>query len=179
MVTDTAAAERMVERLLAVRWDDDAAYAQRRSRGRLTREFLRRTAQWALAVGAREGWPFSDLASAVDPAVEVDPALLARLESDPSAAGAFPVRPVHGALIVRWAALGALPRQRFPELDDPYEPLLALFDRGGGLMPYNGFIELGYGSYALRSLEERAGLEQVPIDDATLAELDQEVGRGN
>jgi len=174
MVTDTAAAERMVERLVAVKYDDDAAYNRRRSRARLTREFLRRTAQWALTVGAQEGWPFSDLAGAVDPTVTVAPELLARLEADPAAGDAFPVRPGLAAIIVRWAALGSEPRQRFPNLDDPYEPLLALFERGGGYSLANGFIELGYGSYPILSAEERAALEPAPIDSASLDQLDTE-----
>src|SRR5687768_10306011 len=111
MVTDTAAAERMVDRLLAVEWDEAAARAHRRSRGRLTREFLRRTAQWAVALGAEEGWPFSDLAGALDPELVVDPALLAKLEIDAATVGLFPVRPAHATAIVRWAALGDLPRR--------------------------------------------------------------------
>lgn len=61
-VTDTAAVERMA--------------------ARLTREFLRRTARRACAVGAEEGWPFSDLAGALDPQVEVDRALRARAVPD-------------------------------------------------------------------------------------------------
>ena len=173
MVTDTAAAERVVERLVAVHWDGTAR-AQRRSRARLTREFLRRTAQWALAAGAEEGWPFSDLASAVDPKVVVDPALLARLELDPSSDDPFPVPPQMAAVIVRWAALGDLPRQQFPGLEDPYEPLLALFERGGGYAVANGFIELAFISVPIRSVTERASLEPLPIDEATLDGLDRE-----
>jgi hypothetical protein len=174
MVTDTAAAERMVERLVAVKWDDDAALAHKRSRSRLTREFLRRTAQWALAVGAEDGWPFSDLASALDPEVAVDPALLARLDLDASSGEAFPIRPEIAAAIVRWAAIGDLPRQRFPGLDDPYEPLLELFDRGGAYSLSHGFIELGYGAFPILSVTERAALEPRPIDPATLDRLDRE-----
>lgn len=169
-----AAAERMVERLRAVKWDDDAAFAQQASRARLTREFLRRTAQWALTLGAEQGWPFSDLAGAVDPEVAVDPALLARLEPDESSGDPYPVQPDIATAIVRWAALGDLPRQRFPQLDDPYEPMLALFDRGGGYARGAGFIELGFVSFPIRSVAERAGLEPVPIDAATLDALDRE-----
>ncbi|MGW1342237.1 hypothetical protein ACWCOV_14420 [Kribbella sp. NPDC002412] len=167
-MTDTAAAERMADRLLAVHWDEDAARAHRRSRGRLAGEFLRRTAQWALAVGAEDGWPFSDLAGALDPEVAVDPALLAKLQIDAATAGGFPIRPAHAAAIVRWAALGDLPRQRFPQLDDPYEPLLTMLGRGGGYSVANGFIELGYGSYPIGSVAERAALAPVPIDQAAL-----------
>ncbi|MEV0285213.1 MULTISPECIES: hypothetical protein [unclassified Kribbella] len=172
-MTDTVAAERMVARLLAVQWDDDAVYRHQRSRGLLIREFVRRTAQWAQALGAKEGWPFGDLARALDPEVSVDPALLAKLEIDAATAGINPIRPEHAAAIVRWAALGDLPRQRFPELDDPYEPLLALFDRGGGYSQANGFIEIGYGAFPKLSVAERAELEPLAIDPATLDALDR------
>ena len=84
------------------------------------------------AVGAEEGWPFSDLAGAVDPEVEVDPALLDRLAPDDEPDDLYPVPPRFAAAVVRWAALGDLPRQRFPQLGDPYEPLLVMFARGGG-----------------------------------------------
>lgn len=173
-MTDTAAAERMVDRLLAVQWDENAAHAHRHSRGRLTGEFLRRTAQWALAVGAEEGWPFSDLAGALDPGVAVDAALLAKLQIDAATVGGFPIRPAHAAAIVRWAALGDLPRQRFPQLDDPYEPLLMMVGRGGGYSVVKGFIELGYGSLPIGSVAERAALEPMRIDEPALDLEDQE-----
>jgi len=172
-VSDSGAAERMVELLKAVQWDDDAAYEHRRSRGLLTREFLRRTAVWALAVGAEEEWPFSDLAGALEPEVAVDPALLKRLEIEQTPME-FPIRPAMGVNIVRWAALGDLPRQRFPGLADPYEPLLALFERGGPYSLGNGLLELGYGSVSILSIGEWAELEPLPIDEAALDALDEE-----
>ncbi|MFI7065462.1 hypothetical protein ACIBL3_31005 [Kribbella sp. NPDC050124] len=174
MVTDMAAAERMAERLLAVKWDGEAAFAQQLSRARLTGEFLRRSARWALAVGAEESWPFGDLAGAVDPEVAVDPALLARLEPDESSADPYPVRTDIATAIVRWAALGDLPRQRFPELEDPYEPLLALFDRGGGYALGPGQIELGGIAFPIRSVTVRAELRPEPIDAESLDALDRE-----
>lgn len=174
MVTDMAAAERMVERLLAVKFDDDAAFDHTRSRARLAREFLRRTAQWAVALGAEQGWPASDLAGALDPEVAVDPALLAKLKLIETSSEAFPVPPEIAPLIVRWAALGDLPKQRFPQLDDPYEPLLELFDRGGGYARAPGELDLAFVSLQLRKVADRAALEPLPIDSATLDALDQE-----
>ncbi|MFB6722816.1 hypothetical protein ACFCV3_21745 [Kribbella sp. NPDC056345] len=174
MVTDTAAAERMVERLLAVKWDDDAMSAHHRSRARLAREFLRRTAQWAQALGAERGWPASDLAGALDPDVAVDPALLAKLELDETSSDLFPVPEDIAPLMVRWAALGDLPRQRFPELDDPYEPLVEFFARGGGYAYGPGELDLGFASIPLRKVADRAALEPLPIDAASLDALDQE-----
>ncbi|TDD58547.1 hypothetical protein E1263_18710 [Kribbella antibiotica] len=174
MVTDMAAAERMVERLLAVEWDRDAAFAHQRSRARLAREFLRRTAQWAVAVGAERGWPASDLAAAVSPDVSVDPALLAKLDLDETSSNLFPVPSEIGPQIVRWAALGDLPRQRFPQFLDPYEPLLELFARGGGYARAPGELDLGFGSVPIRKVAARATLAALPIDAASLDALDQE-----
>ena len=93
---------------------------------------------------------------------------------DPEAGEPFPIRPEIGAAIVRWAALGDLPRQRFPELDDPYEPMLALFDPAAvpTRLSHPGFIELGSGTFPIRSLAERAVLDPVPIDAASLDALD-------
>ena len=86
----------------------------------------------------------------------------------------FPVPPKMAVAIVRWAGLGDLPRQRFPELEDPYEPLVALFERGGAYTEGGRQIELGYGTYPLRSLADRAALEPAPIDAAALNALDEE-----
>lgn len=174
MTTDTAAAERMADRLQAVVFDEDVAYERQRSRFRLTREFLRRTALWAQALGVEEDWPFGDLAAVLDPESQVDPALVEKLQLDTSSAESFPVPPQMAVAVVRWAGLGDLPRQRFPELEDPYEPLVALFERGGAYTVGGRQIELGYGTYPLRSLADRAALEPAPIDEATLNALDEE-----
>lgn len=174
-MTDQGAAERVLERLAAVKWDDDdGAYRHQRSRSRLSYEFLRRSAQWAQAVGALQGWPFNDLPAAIDPSIRADQALvdtfIAGAGLDPAWAS---VQRASGAAL-HWAALGELPRQRFPELDDPYEPFLLLLERGGGFMVGNGFIELGYGSVPIKSSGERAASEPLPIDEATLHALDEE-----
>ena len=172
MVGDAAAAERMVDRLAAVKFDHEVAFARQSSRGRLVREFLRRTALWARELGAESGWPYSDLAGALEPEVDVEPHQLARLEIDADTSDEFPIGPKLGALIVRWAALGDLPRQSFPHLDDPYEPLLVLFDRGGGCRKLGGWIEMGYGEFPVGTLEDRALYEPRPIDQAALDACD-------
>ncbi len=178
MVGDAAAAERMVDRLVAVEWDDDMAYARQRSRARLVREFLRRTALWARELGAEDGWPYSDLAGALEPELTVDPNQLARLEIDPATCGDFPIEPDLGALIVRWAALGELPRQRYPHLDDPYEPLLSLFDRGGSCRKLAGWIEMGYGEFPVGTLDDRASV-RTPTDRPSGTGRARRTGRPN
>ncbi len=172
---DRGAAELMVERLVVVRWDEEVAYRAQRSRFRLTREFLRRTAVWGQRLEVTEGWPFFDLAGLVDPEVVVDERLVERLRRRPATADINPVSLEIAVNVVRWAALGDLPRRRFPALDDPYEPLVALFERGGGYTVGNGMIELGYGSFPKRDLAERAALEPAPVDPATLDALDKEL----
>jgi len=172
-------ADRVLERLLAVEWDDDdGSFEHRASRGQLTQEYLGRTARWAQVLGApaQNRWPFADLAKAVDPTKEPDPAQLRELVR---AGGVyFTVQVLRRAAesALYWAALGDLPKQRFPELDDPYEPLLLLLERGGGFRIDNGFIELGYVSVPYRSLTQRAEQEPLPIDEATLDALDAEQG---
>ncbi len=173
MVTDTAAAKSMAERLRAVKWDGDAAFAHRNSRSQLALEFLRRTAQWAVAVGAEEGWPVSDLAGALEPELTVAPELLEGLDPDETS-GMYPVLPGLGAAMVRWAALGDLPQQRFPQLADPYEPLLQFFERGGAFKHAPGEFDLGFSSIQRGSVADRAALEPLPIDAASLDALDQE-----
>ncbi|ONI73688.1 hypothetical protein BWI15_09640 [Kribbella sp. ALI-6-A] len=173
-VVDIAAAERMVERLAVVRYNDEKAYEQRESRGRLVHEFLRRTARWALALGAEDRWPHSDLAKALAPDLALDAALIEeKIDFDSGTRGEFPLRREIVYPMVCWAALGDLPRQRFPELDDPYEPLLLMFERSGGYLQYNGFLELGYGAFPVGKLAERAELEPLPIDEPTLDALDE------
>jgi hypothetical protein len=179
-MADNGVVDRALERLVAVEWDDDdGAFEHRASRGRLTQEYLGRTARWAQALGepVQYRWPFADLAKAVDPSKEVSPAQLEALAR--SARDVFHVvalqRAAESALY--WAALGDLPKEQFPEFDDPYEPLLLLFERGGGFRIDNGFIELGYVSVPYRPLTHRAEQPPMAIDEATLDALD--VARGD
>ncbi|MCX4845080.1 hypothetical protein [Streptomyces sp. NBC_00893] len=124
----------VLERLRAVDWygDWDTAYSHSRSRALLMREYLRRAALWAQAYGAEEEWPFFDVTEFVDPAFRPAPEVESELEDyvahnvgTPSTA-----RACRGA--VRWAALRAEGKVALPELPDPYEPLLLMFERGGG-----------------------------------------------
>ena len=171
-MTDSNAAERVLDRLLAVAWDGKAAYAHPRSRSALAYEILRRWAHWAKAVGSEGEWPFFDVAAELAPDIRADPALVDRLVGGLGDYICFPpMRTVtEGAL--HWAALGDVPRRRFPDLDDPFEPFLLFFERGGGFTTGNGFMELGSGSMPMRTPDFHVNLEPVPIDPATLEELD-------
>ncbi|MFE9098358.1 hypothetical protein [Streptomyces sp. NPDC007264] len=124
----------VLERLRAVDWygDWDVATAHTRSRALLMREYLRRAAVWAQAYGAEEEWPFFDVTEFVGSGFRLDPELETELEEflahkvpTPSTA-----RTCRGA--VRWAALKAESKDVLPDLPDPYDPLLRMYERGGG-----------------------------------------------
>ncbi|MGW1193554.1 hypothetical protein [Streptomyces sp. NPDC002559] len=124
----------VLERLRAVDWygNWEAAESRSRSRALLMREYMRRAALWARAYGAREEWPFFDITGVIDPAFRPAPEVEAELEDyvahhvgTPSTA-----RTCRGA--VRWAALRERGGVALPDLPDPYEPLLLMYERGGG-----------------------------------------------
>jgi hypothetical protein len=176
-VTDNDRADRVLERLLAVEWDDvEGALRHWASRARLMQEYLGRTAWWAQTLGPlpQNRWPFANLAKAVDPSTRADPAqvaLLIRTAGD----GLYAERLRYTVeCAMRWAALGDLPKERFPELDpDPFEPLLLLLERGGGFRVHSGFMELDYASVPYGELVERVAQPPLAIDEATLDALDE------
>jgi hypothetical protein len=172
-VTD-AACERLLERLVAANWEDeDAEDRHVRSRGRLAVEYLRRTAVWADALGVPQQWPFLDLAVAFDPSVEDDPVWMERLEAESGHKLWTRSRQVVGYAF-RWASLGNRPKERFPDFDDPYEPMIQLLERGGEIWPGHGSIEFYLGSVPYRSIAERLSQPARPIDPATLDSLDED-----
>jgi hypothetical protein len=173
-VTDTAACERLLARLVAANWDDDEAEDRHAaSRGRLAVEYLRRTAAWADALGVPTEWPFFDLAVVLDPSVETDPVWMERLEADSGHKPWTLSREVVTDMF-RWASLGDRPKERFPEFDDPYEPMIQLLERGGEIWPGHGSIEFYLGSVPYRGIADRQSQPPLPIDAATLDALDED-----
>ncbi|MFD4274108.1 hypothetical protein R2B67_24185 [Streptomyces cyaneofuscatus] len=120
------------DRLGAIDWDDDgAAFRHAHSRALLMREYLRRAALWAKAYGAEESWPFFDIAAHVDAAITTSPDVAAELEQLLRSLAPASLRTTcRGA--VRWPALLTAHRGLLAELPDPYEPLLLMYERGGG-----------------------------------------------
>ncbi|WP_427884954.1 hypothetical protein ACQHIV_22505 [Kribbella sp. GL6] len=172
-MTDRAACERLLARLKAARWDDDEAEKlHETSRRQLASEFFRRKAVWANALGVTERWPFADLALLVDPSVETDPVWLADLETAVGHKLQVMVRDVVTDMF-RWVSLGDRPRERFPELDDPYEPMVQVFERGGEFWQGQSGIELPIAGVSYGGLEFRLGQEPIAIDASALAALDE------
>ncbi|MEU5048286.1 hypothetical protein [Streptomyces sp. NPDC021096] len=122
----------LLQRLRAIDWEDeDAPYDHAESRAALLREHLRRTALWALAFKAELSWPYIDLAKLIDPTVRADDEVLAELKDYLDEEVGWPQ--VEATLVgaVHWAAFRSGTQITLPDLDDPYEPLLLMYERGG------------------------------------------------
>ncbi|MEW1630140.1 hypothetical protein AB0387_22540 [Streptomyces sp. NPDC089173] len=119
-------------RLRAIDWDDDqAAFHHAHSRALLMREYLRRAALWAQAYGAEESWPFFDIAEHVDATITTPSEVAVELEKLLQSLAPASLRTTcRGA--ARWSALLAAHRGLLTDLPDPYEPLLLMYERGGG-----------------------------------------------
>jgi hypothetical protein len=134
--------EKTLGRLLAVDWNGAASLDHAPSRARLMREYLRRSAWWARALDAVAEWPFFDVAAYIAPEVQVPQHLAQQLEDLISTRVGWPsvARACRAAL--HWAALTDAQTPLEYGLDDPCEPLLLLFERGGGFTTEHGFIDL-------------------------------------
>ncbi|MEU9568245.1 hypothetical protein AB0D16_40845 [Streptomyces sp. NPDC048161] len=165
----------LIERLRATDWSDDsAAYEHATSRALLMREYLRRAARWAQAYGVEESWPFSDIAEQVAPEVRTPSDVTAELEE--VLVGPAPSslkKTCRGA--VRWAVLRSAGRELPPGLpDDPYEPLLLMYERGGGYF-VEEFIDLNGAMLRLGTVESNLTARPfLTLAPATLDALDAE-----
>lgn len=164
-------AQTTLDRLLAVDWSGEDALAHRRSRIKLMREYLRRSAVQARRLGVTDVWPFFDVAeyAARGTVIPVDlAALLGELTNGPARYPAV-ARSCWSAL--HWAAAvdaGALTA----DADDPYEPLLLFFERGGGFYLEEGFIDVEGGSVVRKTWQDHVDAEPLDLSAAALDELD-------
>jgi hypothetical protein len=143
------------------------------SKAKLLLEYLRRMAQWSQAYGCDEPVPFFDLARYVNPDVRADPQLVEEATSRAAKGGWNAEQLV--PFILHWAAVRASPGVRLPEeLEDPFEPLLLLFERDGGFHTANGFAEMEYLSVPLTKWRQRATRPPLPsLDAEALDEIDR------
>ncbi|XVU22754.1 hypothetical protein ACQPZJ_36600 [Actinoplanes sp. CA-054009] len=144
----------MAERLRAV---DYARYGDKAwSKAALLREYFRRAALWAEAYGCETRTPFFDIAKCVEPGVRADQAVIDALVRDVDDGTRNAIRHV-APFMLHWAALRAAPGWAMPPgLADPFEPLVLLFERGGGFHTENGEVDLEYLAAPLRGWRERA-----------------------
>jgi hypothetical protein len=148
-MTSDEAVQDVAERLSAVDWTrrGDKTW----SKAALLKEYFRRVARWADAYGCESPVPFFDLAACVDPGVRVDQRVVDDVLGRVEAGGRNVARIV--PYILRWAALSpGLPQG----LEDPFEPLMVLFERGGGFHIENGEVDLEWKSVRMAGWRDRA-----------------------
>ncbi len=172
MTADNRAAA-TVSRLLAVDWSGDAGYDHPRARAKLFREYLRRAALWAKAFAVTDEWPFFDVAALLAPDIAVPAEPAAELAALIDAKIGWPSVAAACRASLRWAAVLDAGVRVPDTLSDPYEPLLLLFELGGGFTTEHGFVDLGGASVPLKSLRDHASTQPVvALDPATLGALD-------
>ena len=158
-------------RLSAVDWERHGHRTW--SKAKLMLEYLRRVARWLDASGWDEPVPFFDLALRIDPTVRADPGVVDEAVRQASKGGwnAQQVVP----FILHWAALRVTPDFRSPAgLEDPFEPLLVLFERDGGFHTSNGYAEMEFLSVPLARWRERGSRPPLAsLDPAALDEIDR------
>lgn len=171
------ATERLAERLCAINWE--MGFDRTLSRVRLMSEYLRRSAHWADALGCVDRWPFFDIAAEVDPGVRADAALVARVEEHLANDGpSWTVVRNTCLWALHWAALpaGAQVSGRISGAgaDDPFAPLLLMYERGGGFTLSTGFIDIDAAGVRRRTWRDHLKPEPVvSLDPAVLDELDR------
>jgi hypothetical protein len=165
-----------LSRLLTVDWKSDfmISLGYARSRARLMREYLRRAAWWAQELGDTDKWPFFDIGGLLAPEVHAAPELAEQLETLIHNRIGWPSLRVASRAALRWAALLDAGIPLPPQLEDPFEPLLLMFERGGGFTTEAGFIDLGGSSVLQKTWLDHLSAEPVvTLDQATLDALDQ------
>jgi hypothetical protein len=168
-------AELTIERLAAIKWTDwDVADRHAASRAALMREYLRRAALWAQKLGGTDIWPFFDIAAHVDPGLEVPDEILTRLER---LLGDVPgVRQEQFCRnVVRWSVLRESGNSEKECLEDPFEPLFLLYERGGMFVVENKVADFVF--YRVRFLRWSDHVSPDPVvqpDASVLDSMDEE-----
>ena len=166
-MTPDEAVHAMAERVSAIDWErrGDKTW----SKAALLKEYFRRAARWAAARDCDAPTPFYDIAACVDPSVRADPAVVDDVLTKVQAGGRNVARIV--PYILHWAALRAAAGN---ELEDPFEPLLLLFERGGGFHIENGAVNLEWKSVRMAGWRDRAGdPPMASFEPATLDAIDR------
>ncbi|MGX1896378.1 hypothetical protein ACWIHQ_23280 [Streptomyces anulatus] len=137
------------------------------------REYLRRAALWARAYQAEQLWPFFDIAAHIDANITTPLDVTEDLEQLLKDLAPASLRTTcRGA--VRWAALRDAHPDLLENLPDPYEPLLRMYERGGGFY-LQEYLDLNGVMIPLRNLESNASTTPfVTLSPATLDALDCE-----
>ncbi|MEU4564348.1 hypothetical protein AB0F72_38700 [Actinoplanes sp. NPDC023936] len=160
----------MATRLNAVDWErrGDKAW----SKAALVKEYFRRAARWSAAYECDARGPFFDIAACVDPTIRADQQVVDEVvEKIALGGGGWNVKQLT-PFILHWAALRATPGIVWsPELEDPFEPLILLFERGGAFHTENGEVNLEWKSVSMAGWRKRA--TDAPMPSLAPDALDQ------
>jgi hypothetical protein len=141
-MTPDEAVQAMADRLTAIDYRRHGHQAW--SKAALLREYFRRVALWADRFGCATRTPFFDLALCVDSRVRADPAVVDRVVRGVQRVGPNAITRL-APFILHWAALRATSGFAIPAgLEDPFDPLIWVFERDGGFHLENGEINLEY-----------------------------------
>ncbi|GAA1594722.1 hypothetical protein GCM10009678_91000 [Actinomadura kijaniata] len=158
-------ARTLTERLEAARWGGEPLP----SWPLLFLEHLRVGALWARHLGLRA--TVFDIPGEVAPGIEADPALVRRV--DETLADAYASH--YDRRSARWALAMAAVRDEgaaLPDLPDPYEPLIMLFERGGSFARDCAGVlwEVGFVGVPCRRYLDGEGVTEpvAPLDHALL-----------
>jgi hypothetical protein len=162
----------LAQRIMSISWgaSDDRDY----SRAYLMREYLRRMAWWAKALNLSAGYPFFDVAAAIDPAVRADQVVVDRVTADlrKNLQSVVATRVCVNAL--HFAALldAEVPLPSVPDM--PYEPVIMLLERGEGFYAEGGgLIDIGLIGVPIGKIEDNLLTEPlVELDEDVLDALD-------
>ncbi|WP_282688882.1 MULTISPECIES: hypothetical protein [unclassified Streptomyces] len=172
-------AKRLVDRITAINWqEEELSFTHGAYRAHLMREYLRRAAAWirklekqastpSFGTGHSGNWPFVDFARVVDPSVAPNSELAYRLDDFLAEYVSVPLAGKICRQALSWYSLLDESLSRFPDLPDPFDPLIIIFERGGGFWVENGFIDFVTHRVRLADWEQH-------LDRGPLASLDSE-----
>ena len=166
---------RTAKLLMGNDWEQNVVdpYDHGRSRARLMREYFRRSAIWARRLDATLEWPFFDIAKHVDATIRPDENLARALATALSEKNLWPVVPETSMYALNWAALKDEANPVAFEFEDPFEPLVTMYLRGGGFTTEHGEMELSGSTVRRLTLEENeATAPMTSLDWKTLDDLD-------
>ncbi|MEU1898034.1 hypothetical protein ABZ512_06620 [Nocardiopsis dassonvillei] len=169
-MSTTTAVSHLAARIHAIDWDGDVEHT--RSRVALMREYLRRSAVWTRALGTR-GWPFYDIAEFAAPGVRAADEVVEGVLESPVVIDQYPTvgRSCVWALHLAAARDAGVP---LPDLPDPFEPLIRMYERGGGFsLSTTGTIDIDTAGLYRGRLPDHLGDEpRAPETEAGLDALD-------
>ncbi|MEU4178517.1 hypothetical protein [Streptomyces sp. NPDC026589] len=163
-----------LERLSAINWMDwDRADSHAQSRTALLREYLRRAAFWARELGGSTSWPFFDIAKELAPSFSIPEELSVKLETllENNVPGARAERVCQAS--VHWAALREAAPAKVSEMEDPFAPLITLYERGGIFVVENSVADFVFSRVRLTNWEDHiSDSPVVELNEDTLNQLD-------